>query len=771
MWIASYTGRMGMSVKNRAFPPAEAPSANFPYRIEAKVGVGSMGVVYRAVELELDRTVAIKALRASLLEEEPPHTQAEIRRRFQQEAKAAAALSHPSVTTVHRVGQTDGIPYIVMEWLEGTTLETVIADQNKLDARVAVRYVLDLLGALDAAHRQGIVHRDIKPANLVILKADGRLKVTDFGIALLRGRELVKTRDGMVLATPKFASPEQLTGGEVDGRADLFATGILLYAMLAGAFPFRGTSFMELANAIMLLEAEPLRDLDPRIPAPLEAVVARALMKDRDDRFPTAEAMAEPLRAWLSQQAASGRKPGQESAGTEEETAWRMPIRSGLPHDIAQAVVRVVESWPSRVLPRQPAGRLLDRLLERPLHAPAFAGAVVLGPVCLLLHDGQLLGAIDTTSGAHGDTVASRLPKSVAARLHPVPSMLPSSVIELMASVLLPSQIRMGDLDSSFINLPALADRLREECFDGILRLRHGKDYGLVLFGSGRAVLSLYSAGWKDIPIESSLQHWIGSVPIRASVEDKVVRPLALWYRRTLRDMPFDVVAVEPTTNDQDVKRTASSSRIRQLIQSPRSGTIPMRSIRLVRVGEDGLAAAHHDSRYEQAPAYRLLGYTLRDLPTVLTERARSTAWKYLGDWLPQVRKALLYHALPRPGSQETDRFDVVTFDQKDKVLHVMDCLDEATPDALEGFIERVIAAKNARSKNGDIGGAVLAAPSFSDACIEAYNARLLEHSASFFGMEEQLTGYAGFVRMSPRRGFHLLLIEADDEKHTPLVA
>jgi tRNA A-37 threonylcarbamoyl transferase component Bud32 len=753
-----------MSVKKRAFPPSDAPTASFPYRIEAKVGVGSMGVVYRAVEIELDRPVAIKALRASLLDDEPAQSQEEIRRRFQQEAKAAAALSHPSVTTVHRVGETDGVPYIVMEWLEGTTLETVLADQGKLEATLAVRYTLDLLGALDTAHRQGVVHRDIKPANLMILKADGRLKVTDFGIALLRGRELIKTRDGLVLATPKFASPEQLTGSEVDGRADLFATGILLYALLSGVFPFRGSTFMELANAIMLLDTEPLRDLDPRIPAPLDAVVSRALMKDRDDRFPTAEAMAEPLRAWLAEQAVAKRPTHQGAAGTEEDTAWRMPVRCGLPHDPAQAVVRVVESWPSRVLARQSSDRLIDRLLERPLHAPAFAGAVVLGSVCLLLHDGQLLGAIDTTSGDYGDVVASRLPDSVAARLHPVPPMLPSSMIELLATVLSPPQVRIGDLDSSFINLPALADRLRDERFDGILRLRYGKDFGLVLFDGGRAVLSMYSSGWKDIPIEASWQRWVGSVPIRASVEDKVVRPLSLWYRRTLRNMRFDVAIVESAKNHPKVQGTASSSRIRQLIQSPRGGAVAARPIRLMRVSENGLIATSSDTRYEQAPAYRLLSYALRELPSALAERVHSTGWKYLSEWLPLVRKATLYHALPRPGGRETDLFDVVTFDRQDKVLHVMDYLDEATPPTLERFVERVIAAKNARRRTGDIGGAVLVAPAFSDACLEAYAARLAERSASFFSMEEQLTGYAGFVRISARRGFHLLLVQSTDD-------
>lgn len=490
------------------FPPRDAPTPTFPYRIEERVGVGSMGVVYRALETELDRMVAIKALRRSLVEDEPESLQQEIKRRFQQEARAAAALSHPAVTSVYRVGENDGTPYIVMEWLEGITLERMLAERGRLAPSTAAQYGVELLDALDFSHRRGIVHRDIKPANLLILKGDGRLKVTDFGIALVRGRELVKTRDGLVLATPKFASPEQLAGTDVDGRADLFAVGILLYSLLSGTYPFKGTNFMELANAIMTLDPEPLRSLDSRIPPSLEAVVKRALMKERDDRYPSAAAMAEPLGAWLADQSGEAPRP-RKNAAVEEEMAWQTPIRRELPHDPALAVLRVLESWPARELARQSTDVIIDRLLEKPLHAPPFAGAAMVGGVCLLFEAGRLLGAIDTASGAHGEAVAERLPPRAAARIHPVPAMLPGRVISLLATLLWPPVVRLGDLDSSFINLAALAKKLTAEKFDGIVRLRHGQDVGFVLFDRGNAVLNLFSKGWDNVSIDSSWHRWV----------------------------------------------------------------------------------------------------------------------------------------------------------------------------------------------------------------------------------------------------------------------
>jgi len=759
-----------MTAEKTSFPPSGPPTASFPYRVEAKVGVGSMGVVYRAIEVELDRPVAIKALRRSLLEDETAEAQEEIRRRFKQEARAAAALSHPAVTTVHRVGEVDGVPFIAMEWLEGMTLEALLAERPRLEAPVAVRFILELLSALEVAHRQGVVHRDIKPANLMILKADGRLKVTDFGIAMLRGRELVNTRDGQVLATPKFASPEQLTGTDVDGRSDLFACGILLYVMLGGAHPFRGSNFMELANAIILLEPVALRECNPRIPEVLEAVVRRALMKDREDRFQTAEAMSEPLRAWLREIDGRSEYAQLDEDKGEQTPGWHMPVRSGLPHHPALAVVRVVESWPARVLPRRGTDGLIDRLLERPLHAPAFAGAAVLGPICFLLGDGILLGAIDTTTGERGDAVAARRPQAVAARLYPVPTMLPGRVIELLASVLQPPKVRMGDLDSSFINLPALAAKLQGEHFDGVMRLHHEQDLGLVLFDRGNAVLGMYSSGWEEVRVAASWQRWIGSIGVVASIEEKVIRPLTLWYRRVLRDLRFDVVAVAAAESSGDEPQGASSSRLRQQTHSSTRKLSTWRAVRLVRSDPDEPMTGGKDSRYQQAPAYRLLLFVLNELPARLAECGRMGAWKYLSDWLRRVERANLHHALRRPDTQARDFFDVVTEDRNGKVLHVMDRVSEATPAAIDRFLAKVVEAKSARNRSGDIGAAILAAPSFDVNCIATYHKRIAERSASFFNREEQLTGYAGFMRISARRGFHLLLVETSEEGFEPIL-
>src|SRR5436309_3218106 len=231
-----------------AFPP-QSPTPTFPYQVEARIGEGAMGIVYRALEPSLERRVAIKSLHAQMLAGEEPETAREYRLRFLQEARAAAALSHPGAATIYRIGEEEGTPYIAMEWLEGKTLERLIQDEGKLAPERAVRLMIDLLGTLDAAHRNGVVHRDVKPANLVLLP-DGRLKVTDFGIARLRGSDLVKTQAGFVLATPRFASPEQLRGEDVDGRSDLFSTGILLFHLLTGRFPFSGTDFLQVASSV-----------------------------------------------------------------------------------------------------------------------------------------------------------------------------------------------------------------------------------------------------------------------------------------------------------------------------------------------------------------------------------------------------------------------------------------------------------------------------------------------------------------------------------------
>jgi len=707
------------------FPP-ERPTPTFPYQIEARIGEGAMGIVYRAIEPALERRVAIKSLRAQMLAGEEPAVAQEYRARFLQEARAAAALSHPGAATIYRIGEEDGSPYIAMEWLEGKTLEEVMSLEGKLPPERAIPLVIDLLGTLDNAHRSGVVHRDIKPANLVLLP-DGRLKVTDFGIARLRGSDLVKTQAGFVLATPRFASPEQLRGEEVDGRSDLFSTGILLFHLLTGRFPFAGTDFLQVASSVFRDEPTPLRTLEPSLSPALESVMERTLAKDREARYSTATDMARAL-AEVQTVAAAATVIAQAPAKAGASTILR-----NLPAEAPHAAAAAARSWPARDLGAQGSKTLIDRLLDRPLHAPAFAGAALLDEACLFLADGLVLAAVDTRSGETGDAVIEALPAKVRAVLHPVPEGLGPGCVRQLASLLHPPRLRHKGFDSKYVNLPGLIASLGEERFDGALRMR--RESGVVaalLFCDGVPVLSLFSAGWDGVPVERPWQDWIGSVAVQADVIESRQMPCFLSYRRELRNAEV------------------------QVTRAPAPA-----------IASEGIA----NPLLAEDPMTRFLRWSLEEAPRFFAERERTARWKYLVEWLADVRRATLHHDLPRTGTPATDFFDLATFDGDGRVLHLAQRVSRATPEILAAFKDDVVRAKTARLKGGDVGGAILVARSFDDATLEAYRNTELGSTGRFtFGVEESFTKYEGFVRVGPRRGFHLLLVEETDDGFTPIL-
>lgn len=624
----------------------QQPTQRFPFQIDRQVGIGSMGVVYRARDVALDRLVAIKTLRRSLLEEQEPAVRDEMRKRFQQEARAAGRLSHPGITTVYGVGEEAQTPYLVMEWLDGRSFDEVLRSEPQLPPTEAMRIAIELLDALASAHKSGVVHRDIKPSNLMVLH-DGRVKVTDFGIARIADEELVKTQAGVVLATPKFAAPEQLRGEAVDARVDIWATGVLLYQMLSGELPFEGSTFMELANSVFTHEPTAVGAKVAHLPPALGAIVHTALSKERQDRYESAEHMAGDLRRVLAAEAGPTEvEPSSidHLATTRDAAGPIVPTLQGLPRKPPLAMVRFAESWPARQLDDQPIDRLLDRLLDVPLHAAAFAGAVVVDDVWLFFADGVLLGAVDAATGVTGGAAESRLPTSGRPTLHPMPEALPPATMAVLTSILHPPRIVHDNLDSSFINLPALAKKLREETFSGVFQLRHGDDLGMVFFVDGHAVVHLYSEGWEGLPVERSWHHWISERTILARVLGRTMQPTPRWYRRVFGSARFDARPIEGDAAERsDVDTTTSilspllstGSRSRQL-----AAAVPM----AVRPSQGAAAARGID--LERAPAARLLRWMLTDLANYLGERGLSASWKYLAEWLTDVRHAQVYHPL-----------------------------------------------------------------------------------------------------------------------------
>jgi hypothetical protein len=276
-------------------------SANHPQRfgryvVVRPLGRGAVGEVYLARDPKLDRQVAVKTL--SGLSALPPSEQEEARERFLREARAAAALSHPNVVTVFDVGEQDGIPYMAMEYLEGTTLDRHAREGHLLPPAKVVEIGIRAALGLDEAHRAGLVHRDVKPANIVLL-ADGSIKVADFGLA--KDPRSAMTSDDSILGTPNYMSPEQIAGRSLDGRSDLFSLTVAIFELLTGRRPFTGDTVSTVLYRVVNEAPPSLRSLRPELPESLESVVETMLSKTRDVRLANGRELASVLREILAE--------------------------------------------------------------------------------------------------------------------------------------------------------------------------------------------------------------------------------------------------------------------------------------------------------------------------------------------------------------------------------------------------------------------------------------------------------------------------------------
>jgi Tol biopolymer transport system component/predicted Ser/Thr protein kinase len=349
-------GFPGEALPRAAAPPPLEPGTRLgPYEINAPLGAGGMGEVYRARDTRLDRTVAVKILPPDLARSTA------LRQRFEREARAISALNHPHVCALHDVGRHEGIDFLVMEYLEGESLAARLK-KGPLPLSQALRYAGEIARALDCAHRKGIVHRDLKPDNVVITKSG--TKLLDFGIAKLQaarprgasprggpaGEDAALTTEGSLLGTYQYMSPEQLEGREADARTDIFAFGAVLHEMLTGERAFNGKSEAGLIAAIIAADPPPVSRLLPGAPPALDRAVARCLTKDPDDRWQDAGDLAAHLD-WLAESGSAPPLAPVRRARGRGWVAWAVAAAVGF----ALAALAFARRGGDEVLPAPPA--------------------------------------------------------------------------------------------------------------------------------------------------------------------------------------------------------------------------------------------------------------------------------------------------------------------------------------------------------------------------------------------------------------------------------
>jgi Tol biopolymer transport system component/predicted Ser/Thr protein kinase len=369
-----------------------------PYEILSAIGAGGMGEVYKARDTRLDRIVAIKVLPAHLAD------RAELRERFDREAKTIASLNHPHICTLYDTGHQDGIDYLVMEYLEGETLAQRLV-KGALPIQQVLQYAIEISDALDKAHRKGVTHRDLKPGNIMLTKSG--TKLLDFGLAKLKQEvapasiplsELPTANDpltaqGTIVGTLQYMAPEQLEGKEVDARTDIFAFGVAVYEMATGKRAFEGQSQASLMVAILEREPPAMSSLQPMTPPALDRVVKKCLAKEPEKRWQAASDICDELK-WIAEGGSQVTlAPAAQTKGVR--LLGRRPLGFGTGALLLGAVIASLATWNLKPTPPQPVSRLVITLPP----GQQLAG-LENGPAVALSPDGTHLAYVARQSGS-----------------------------------------------------------------------------------------------------------------------------------------------------------------------------------------------------------------------------------------------------------------------------------------------------------------------------------------------------------------------------------
>jgi len=589
----------------------------------------------------------------------------------------------------------------------------------------------------------------------------------DFGVAQWRQAGVVHTQAGVFLGSPVYAAPEQLRGEDLDARADVYAVGVVLFEMLTGQRPYPGPTLSQLVHQLVTTLPPHPSALRPHVSQELGNVVLKVLAQDRRERFPPAAAFAEALSAAtasVEDESPLDTGPFDLPLMDASHTVRRIerssyPIIQVPAGTTLDAVLQVVRGWRVVNVAAGEVYQTLAKVCETPLHTAPFAGSVQIGEALLLARGGEFVAALNLLPRGAQVVSEPKLPAQAPVRLY-VPPEEDKPLVELLAGLITERLELLQKIDSSLVKGEELAARFARETFTGLVRVRAGGDQLAVLLVAGQPKLAVTAGQWSGVPDAESWHRWftegIGTL--------EVCRPASLRLDLTYRVRHRDQLV---HCRWGDTKGTQSSRVISKRLASLAAKVASShRQARLEPVSRSATDCFDLD----RDPAYQLLRWLVADGSAAAEDSTLSARWKYLLTWVPLIERATLHHRLPRPNQEQGEEFNLVTQDKEGKVLHLGVVLPpHAAPGTFAAVLHRAIAAKLARVATGDVGALLVAAPSFPQEFLSEYFSALESHTKGLARLQETLTGYAGFVRLRRDRGFHVLLLQQDQDRFLPM--
>ncbi|MFN8671513.1 MAG: serine/threonine-protein kinase [Candidatus Sericytochromatia bacterium] len=765
------------------------------YSIEKELGRGGMGVVYLATDRRLDRKVAIKVLNISGGNEKSDVPFEEVVQRFQREAKAVAQLTHPNIVSIYDVGSEDEAYYMVMEYVDGKSLYDRITSES-MDIEVVLNVGIQLCGALDLAHENGIIHRDIKPANIILSKK-GIAKLMDFGIAQLGKDSKRLTQSGTMLGSILYVSPEQLTdSSQVDARADIYSFGMSLYEMLTGGrLPFDGDNIPSLVMKIMTKEPIAPSNFNAEVPPELDRIILKSISKTPENRYQTISELGSDLSKLLSKINFEGNSSTNTNNQDFKSTmilndAVKQQLSSSTmivqPNSKVKELLRktvinhaFIESlekdyyWIKLLVKAMPCDisdtQDFYKVLAEVSFGNVFSGALIInGEIILFMHKGYLLGAIDTLNGNKNDKVIEHLTSIQIESIEIYTAFEEQKHIPvILASIISDSSPLQEDLDSSNIDLNPLVENLLSGIspFSGYVKCKSETNITYYGFADGKQIFEA-CVDEDDTEISKKdfrdLKNFVSNHSVLLSTFQISLNLLQPSIDKVLADCITSVKVREKSKSNLskflEFKANEMPNYLSKEIKHNVYTEIDMdKNLKMKVLDKDiDLLKIINDSIN-----YKFSDWLINDYFHLINSTGNSPTLKYVSDFMPELTTIKFNVDLEDENSKKKN-FDIVGFAKNDltKPIFVAQ-IGNADRSDIDKFISDVNSIRKKYLKIDDFCAAFyISRNSFEENIIKLFYDNTVEYKKGFVFSLDRTSKYKGFVKIASNKGYHLHFIE-----------